>query len=282
MKQFGVRLNTCLLVGLFVILFILNTKEARAASGLSFACGSANGQPGAQVLIPIQANQFANINSFQFSLHWSQNDAAYVGVEQFGLAGLAGGNFGTTMTNNGTVTISWDDPNGASVSVADGTILFMLRLQLIGNLGSLSSIFIDSNPTPLEAADGNLQVVPASVSAGQLVIGQPNTPPVLAAIGNKTINEGALLSFRAAATDSDSPAQTLSFSLDAGAPVGAGIDPGTGVFTWTPTEAQGPSVNSVTIRVTDSGLPARSATQTLNITVNEVNTAPVLAAIGNK
>src|SRR5205823_5723823 len=91
-----------------------------------------------------------------------------------------------------------------------------------------------------------------------------------------------LLTFTASATDSDLPAQTLTYSLDAGAPAGAAINPATGVFTWTPTGAQGPSVNRVTIRVTDNGSPALNASQTLTITVNEVNTAPVLAHIGNK
>ena len=41
-----------------------------------------------------------------------------------------------------------------------------------------------------------------------------------------------------------------------GAPDGAAIDPLTGVFTWTPTEAQGPQTYTVTVRVIDSTLPA--------------------------
>ena len=82
-----------------------------------------------------------------------------------------------------------------------------------------------------------------------------NDAPVLAPIGAKSIDEGTLLSFTATATDVDLPANTLTFSLDAGAPAGASIDPATGVFTWTPTEAQGPGVYPVTVRVTDNGRP---------------------------
>ena len=78
---------------------------------------------------------------------------------------------------------------------------------------------------------------------------------MLAAIGDKTVDEGALLSFTATATDADLPANTLTFSLDAGAPAGASIDPATGLFTWTPSEAQGPGVYPVTVRVTDNGTP---------------------------
>ena len=48
------------------------------------------------------------------------------------------------------------------------------------------------------------------------------------------INEGEALSFTATATGTN-----LTFSLD-GAPPAASIDPDTGEFSWTPTEADGP------------------------------------------
>ena len=107
-----------------------------------------------------------------------------------------------------------------------------------------------------------------------------NNPPVLDLIGNQSGNELTLISFTATATDPD-PGDTLTFSLDAGAPAGAAITTG-GSFTWTPTEAQGPGVYTVTVRVTDNGSPALDDFETIQITVNEVNTAPVLAAIGNQ
>src|SRR5262249_55799461 len=37
----------------------------------------------------------------------------------------------------------------------------------------------------------------------------------------------------------------LTYSLDAGAPAGAGIDPDTGAFSWTPTAGQGPATYSI-------------------------------------
>jgi hypothetical protein len=45
---------------------------------------------------------------------------------------------------------------------------------------------------------------------------QDNTPPDLAPIGDRSVNEGNLLTFTA--TASDDPGDTLTFSLDAGAP----------------------------------------------------------------
>jgi hypothetical protein len=104
---------------------------------------------------------------------------------------------------------------------------------------------------------------------------------VLAAIGNPSVNESNLLTFTATATDPQSPPQTLTFSLDPGAPAGASITTG-GVFTWTPHETNGPGVFSVTVRVTDNGSPPLDDFETITITVNEVNLPPVLAAIGHK
>ncbi|HLP78903.1 MAG TPA: lamin tail domain-containing protein, partial [Candidatus Paceibacterota bacterium] len=117
--------------------------------------------------------------------------------------------------------------------------------------------------------------------AANYVPGEQNHPPVLASIGNRTVNEHALLTFTATATDSDTQ-QTLTFSLDPGAPAGAAINPGSGVFTWTPSEAQGPGVHAITIRVTDNGTTNLSDTETISVTVNEVNAAPTLYSIGNR
>jgi hypothetical protein len=89
---------------------------------------------------------------------------------------------------------------------------------------------------------------------------------VLGAIGNQSGAEQTLITFDADATDADVPAQTLTFSLDPGAPAGAGIDSVTGVFDWTPSAA---GLYTVTVRVTDNGSPNMSDSETVTITVQE-------------
>jgi hypothetical protein len=106
-----------------------------------------------------------------------------------------------------------------------------------------------------------------------------NFAPVLAAIGNQTVDEQNLLTFTATATDADVPADSLTFSL-VGAPSGAAIDPLSGVFTWTPTEAQGAANYSFDVVVTDNGTGTLTDTETIEVTVNEVNVTPVLPVIG--
>jgi hypothetical protein len=93
----------------------------------------------------------------------------------------------------------------------------------------------------------------------------PNIPPTLTPISNKEITLGKTLTFTANASDASVPAQTLTFSLGAGAPSGASITPLTGVFTWHPTSA--PSTNSISVIVTDNGTPSLFAMQTFNVIV---------------
>ena len=119
-------------------------------------------------------------------------------------------------------------------------------------------------------------------SVTQQVNAPSNAAPVIQTIGNQTINEEVELTFTA--TADDDPTQTLTWSLSDGAapgavPAGATIS-GAGVFTWTPTEVQGPGDYTFDVCVTDNGTPPLSACETITVTVNEVNLPPVLAAIG--
>ena len=106
-----------------------------------------------------------------------------------------------------------------------------------------------------------------------------NHAPVLAGIGNKSISELSTLTFAATASDSD-VGDSLTFSLGAGAPSGASIS-SAGEFTWTPSEPAGPGNHAVTVAVTDDGDPTLSDSETINIQVGEVNSAPALSAIPN-
>jgi hypothetical protein len=125
----------------------------------------------------------------------------------------------------------------------------------------------------VQVADGNGGTDTITVN---VTIQAVNDAPVLNPIGNKSINESVLLSFSATATDPD--ANTLTYSL-VGAPSGAQIDSAMGAFTWTPAEAQGPGNYPFDICVSDGSL---NDCETITVTVNEVNVAPVLDPVGNK
>jgi len=114
-----------------------------------------------------------------------------------------------------------------------------------------------------------------------LKVNEVNLAPVLDPIENQTVDEGTEVSFTAAASDADLPENGLTFSLE-GAPAGASIDPDSGLFSWTPTEAQGPQSYSFDVVVTDDAADAKRDAQTVTVTVKEVNLPPVLDPIGDQ
>jgi PKD repeat protein len=112
-----------------------------------------------------------------------------------------------------------------------------------------------------------------------ITVAKENSAPTLATItATQIITELTPLSFTATATDTDLPAQALTFTLQTlpylNAPTGAAIDSGTGLFTWTPTESQGPGFYYVVVAVSDE--EGESDSQLVMFIVAEDNTAPVL------
>lgn len=109
-----------------------------------------------------------------------------------------------------------------------------------------------------------------------------NNAPILAPIGNPVTDENIQLSIPLTASDSDD-GDTVSFSMS-DVPAGAVLyDYGDGAaeFIWLPDFSQSGS-HLVTFTVSDSAIPAATDSETITITVNDVNRPPVLSTIGNK
>ncbi len=112
-----------------------------------------------------------------------------------------------------------------------------------------------------------------------VTVAEANRAPVLPPLADRVVSEGSPLTFPAAATDPDRPANQLFYSLADGAPTGARIDPSTGDFIWTPSENQGPGVYQITVLVRDDGTPPLGDSRTFQVTVNEVDNPPALTLI---
>ncbi|MCF7708435.1 MAG: putative Ig domain-containing protein, partial [Verrucomicrobia bacterium] len=138
-----------------------------------------------------------------------------------------------------------------------------------------------TNSITIEVTDDGEPALSDSVTF-EVVVSEVNEAPEVEPVSDQTVDEQTMLTFTAAATDVDEPAQTLTFGLGEGAPTGAAVDPSTGEFTWTPTEVQGPSTNSITIEVTDDGEPVLSDSVTFEVVVSEVNEAPEIEPVADQ
>ncbi|UCH90170.1 MAG: putative Ig domain-containing protein, partial [Thermoplasmata archaeon] len=122
------------------------------------------------------------------------------------------------------------------------------------------------NPIPLGSAP--------DIGAYESIIDPDNPPPVLQAIGNKSVGENVTLTFVVSATDPDSePITYLAQDL----PSGATLDSQTGDFTWTPSYNQAGTYH---VRFIASDGNSHDS-ETITITVNNVNRPPVLGFIAD-
>ena len=119
--------------------------------------------------------------------------------------------------------------------------------------------------------------VPAYTIVNLLIPAAPtNTPPILSPIASQTVNVGQTVAFTASATDTDSPPQTLTFALLAGA-TNATLNTNSGAFSFRPLVTQANSTNNFTLQVSDNGTPSLSATQSFSVVVNPLS----VPGIGN-
>lgn len=114
----------------------------------------------------------------------------------------------------------------------------------------------------------------ATVTQGvSIVVLDVNRAPVLAPIADRSVPEGAVLSFTIEAADPDGDAMTLSMT---NAPPGSSFDPVSRTFAWTPDHEQAGMYRGVRFDANDGAL---ASSQTMNVTVTATNRAPVLDRI---
>ena len=109
----------------------------------------------------------------------------------------------------------------------------------------------------------NAQGQPMDLLDVPVIVGEVNEPPRIGAIAPLAILAGVAVPLNVAeyAYDPDCPAQVLTYSLDAGSPFNAALNPETGILEWTPTVEQAAQTNTIHVRVTDDA--GVSATQTV-------------------
>jgi hypothetical protein len=169
-------------------------------------------------------------------------------------------------------TVSATDPNGDALTYAASNL---------PSWASFNTATRTFSGTPDQT--GNYTGVHFEVSDGALTDSEDitiavttNHAPTLVNPGNKSVNEGTVLSFTISATDPDS--DPLNYSAS-NMPSGSSFSQATRTFSWTPSYTQAGAYPDIRFSVTDGQL---SSSQNITITVNNVNRPPVLNPIGNR
>jgi hypothetical protein len=180
--------------------------------------------------------------------------------------------FGQTIVL--TATVDWTQVN--NLPAPAGIVDFFDGSTLLG-AGVLSGDQTVLNVSNLSAGSHDLTAryrgdANYDVSTSPVVVQQVNGLPTLGGVpAFAQVDEEQTLAFTATVANPGSPV----FSL-VGAPAGATIDPATGAFSWTPTEAQGPGTFAFVVRLTDG---PTTDDRPITVQVREVNTAPILSGL---
>lgn len=160
--------------------FSANTNCFRTETSLftaPVACGqfqlfadSVQGVTFGQVIVPVRIRNFVDLIGLQGSLAWNITVADLDTVVQLGLPGLNAASFGYSQTSNGKLTFSWDDPTFAGVTLADSTVIFALRFDVVGGPGSMTPIAFASSPTQLEVTNNSFNTIGFDTIPGQIEI----------------------------------------------------------------------------------------------------------------
>lgn len=124
-------------------------------SGFGILVESDSADTGEQVCLDVSVCNFTNIVSMQYTMQFDPEILQFQNVQDLNLVGLSGGNFGTTMSGNGFVTISWNQEMGLGVTVPNETVIYSICFTAIGAGGSIDSLLINGNLAPIEVTDIN-------------------------------------------------------------------------------------------------------------------------------
>ncbi len=160
-------------------------------------------------------------------------------------------------------------PPGMTIDPVTGLIIWSPAQTQSPSTNSVTVVVTDNGTPPL-----------STNTSFSVVVFEQNIAPVWTNTGVKTVNESALLRVDMAATEKNIHGKIAGYQL-VNPPVGASID-SNGIVTWTPTQAQSPSTNLVTIAVTnidllDTSTPILVAMTNFTVIVF----APTLAPIQN-
>jgi gliding motility-associated-like protein len=125
--------------------------------------------PSSVVCVPFFAQDFTDIFSFQYSIHWDPT-----------ILSIASANFVNPDLNNldlnfnsvgiDALTASFFYFSGVSVTVPDGDPLFEICFNVLGPVGSMSPITIDGDPTIIDVYDGSNVYLGFVPTAGSVTV----------------------------------------------------------------------------------------------------------------
>ncbi len=126
----------------------LSRTEAKGEIPIvSFQVNRLTAMAGNSVVVHLSVSNFTSVTTVQGTFAWDPTILRFTGTEDYGLPGLAEGNFGRHLVSEGKLSFSWDDPSTLGVTLSNGTAVVGLHFDVIGEVGSISPVVLNDSIT---------------------------------------------------------------------------------------------------------------------------------------
>ncbi|NNK90115.1 MAG: T9SS type A sorting domain-containing protein, partial [Saprospiraceae bacterium] len=148
-----------------------------AGGKVHFSLPEVSGNMGDQVCIPLIVDNFSGVDAVQGSLSWDETVLTYASTQNYVLPGMEPSMFGLNSVDNGEISFIWFDLTGSTpATLADGTALFDLCFDIIGEEGDFSNVQLSDSPTPVELVGNNVELEFTS-NPGKVIVGSSDCGP---------------------------------------------------------------------------------------------------------
>lgn len=166
------RLKVLMIFGIAAAILTTFRTQAQNNNGcFTLAIEDIYGAPGQQVCADFTVDNMNDLVAIQATMTWDPGLLSFASVTNYNLPGFSSANFGNADQINGRLPFAWVDPSVSGVDRADGTVIFSVCFNIIGQIGETGAhINIGGTPTPIEAVNVNGDLLQLNVVPGRVFI----------------------------------------------------------------------------------------------------------------
>lgn len=145
------------------------TMDFSTCAAVTFNFPLQNVSPGQQECLPVTVDNFNMVGSMQYSVTWDPAVLEFQNIQNPNPA-LTDLNNSINQSNNSTLLVSWFDAGTTGVTLGNGSVLFEMCFNVIGQSGETSPVIMTDTPLSIEVLDTDSNPYGVIVNGGQVTV----------------------------------------------------------------------------------------------------------------
>lgn len=147
-----------------------STAAQNEKQELMFVLSDQTVSKGDTFCLDLQVRDFTNILSMQYSMNWDPKVVKFLKLDGFNLKDLSPNNFGLHRTAQGNIGTSWFDYAVQGISIPDGTAIYKVCFQALGEPGAKAQVIFSSEPVIIEISNSAEQLLGLAFKRANITI----------------------------------------------------------------------------------------------------------------